>query len=609
MSIEINGKIYRNLQEQVQKNMEDIDEIDSALALKSDKSDTYTKTEVDEKIESLGQLHPSGTDTSTNILAFTEDKGIYIGIDTGEWYYWNGTQYVSGGTYMVTEPNYSFELGTINANGTNNDDEPYNHIRCRTVDYVYLKKGQMIKFNKVFKYDYNIMEFDLNKNIISDDGWTSNAYWVAYQDMYIRLVLKLSDAYLNLINRAIGYYHKNDRYELKDNRIVFDLKDINVGDTITIKDRTGERFALSVLDKPYGYVDITYLYDSDWVSSGTTLTHTIESGAKCVLLVRSKNDNSNFITKGDMLYPNIIIRKANDDYISLNDILELNAQGFYLDKDNRLNIEKNTINNNMIQWAHRGYNEYAPENTIPSFEMAYKFGLRCMECDVRLTADNVPVILHDSTINRTARKLDGSTIGTSIDVSSLNLPTLLNNYDFGIYFSDEYAGTKIPTFEELIIWCKSKNCYLHIDLLGGAIDTTTKLEILYNIVKSYGMQNNVLWEVKNTSLITWLQAKDANTEIIFNPSDILTTADIDTIVSYGLKKISTRVDTKYNVIQYANQKGLQVFLWSANPVSVSNDNIVKYYKYGASGFYTSLQTVDVYLKDYLEMLSKVKDVI
>lgn len=48
-------------------------------------------------------LQPSGTDTSTNILAFTEDKGIWIATDNGHWYYWNGTQYVDGGVYQATE--------------------------------------------------------------------------------------------------------------------------------------------------------------------------------------------------------------------------------------------------------------------------------------------------------------------------------------------------------------------------------------------------------------------------------------------------------------------------------------------------------------------------
>lgn len=48
-------------------------------------------------------INYSGTDTSTNILAFTNDKGIYIGTDTGHWYYWNGNQYADGGVYQATE--------------------------------------------------------------------------------------------------------------------------------------------------------------------------------------------------------------------------------------------------------------------------------------------------------------------------------------------------------------------------------------------------------------------------------------------------------------------------------------------------------------------------
>lgn len=541
--ITINGKEYRNLQEQVQKNMEDINKLER-------------------------------------------------------------------GSGNIKEPNYSFEFGTVDANGAINNDEPYIHTRCRTVDYIYLKKGQILKFNHIYKYNYNIMEFDINKNIISDDGWTSNAYWIAPQDMYVKIVLKKSNNYLNLINRADAYWHRNDIYQLKDNRIVFDLKDVKPGDTLTISSNDNQRWSFSTMVKPYGRSDEStskYIYDSGWYSSGTALTHTIESNAESALISWSMADNSNITSKEWLLNPNISVRKTNDDYFLLSDLEEINNDSFYAGDTERLNIEKNRISNGIIQWAHRGYNEYAPENTIPSFEMAYKFGLRCMECDVRLTADNVPVILHDSTINRTARNLDGTAISETVNVADLILPKLLNNYDFGIWFSNEYAGTKIPTFEELIMWCKSRDCYLHIDLLGGAITTTAQLQILYNIVLSHNMQDKVLWEVNTTSFIDWLQAKNANTEIIFNHSEFLTTADINTIVSYGLKKVSTRVGTIYSIIESANQKGLQVFLWSANPVSVSNNNILKYYKYGASGFYTSLQTVDEYLKDYEYVLSQRKD--
>ena len=55
-----------------------------------------------ETIQSLGGLKPSGVDTSTNILAFTYNKGIYVANDTGGWYYWKAdvSKYVYGGVYQ-----------------------------------------------------------------------------------------------------------------------------------------------------------------------------------------------------------------------------------------------------------------------------------------------------------------------------------------------------------------------------------------------------------------------------------------------------------------------------------------------------------------------------
>ena len=63
----------------------------------------YNKLDSDVKslLNSINELHPSGVDTAAHILAFTTNKGIYVGSDTHYWYYWNGTQYVSGGEYIA----------------------------------------------------------------------------------------------------------------------------------------------------------------------------------------------------------------------------------------------------------------------------------------------------------------------------------------------------------------------------------------------------------------------------------------------------------------------------------------------------------------------------
>ena len=82
-------------------------------------------------INSIVSLNPQ-VDASTNILAFKENKGIYVGSDTGEWYYWNGTQYVSGGIYQaiqlndgsVTYRKTNFVTSVINSRNIYNKNDP-----------------------------------------------------------------------------------------------------------------------------------------------------------------------------------------------------------------------------------------------------------------------------------------------------------------------------------------------------------------------------------------------------------------------------------------------------------------------------------------------------
>ena len=91
--------------------------------------------------------------------------------------------------------------------------------------------------------------------------------------------------------------------------------------------------------------------------------------------------------------------------------------------------------------AHRGYSSTAPENTLPAYKLAKQNGFNYVECDVSMTSDGVPMLLHDATINRTS---NGS--GTLSQMTYAEV----REYDFGSWKSSAYAGTVIPTFEEFI---------------------------------------------------------------------------------------------------------------------------------------------------------------
>ena len=57
----------------------------------------------------------------------------------------------------------------------------------------------------------------------------------------------------------------------------------------------------------------------------------------------------------------------------------------------------------VLNIGHRGASGYAPEHTIPAYDLALKMGADYIEQDLQLTRDGVLVVLHDETLDRTAR--------------------------------------------------------------------------------------------------------------------------------------------------------------------------------------------------------------
>ena len=135
--------------------------------------------------------------------------------------------------------------------------------------------------------------------------------------------------------------------------------------------------------------------------------------------------------------------------------------------------------------AHRGYSIEAPENTIPAYVLSHKKGFKYAECDVRVTKDGVPVLLHDETIDRTSNG--------SGKVAEMTYAELLQ-YDFGSWKSAKYAGTKIPTFEEFIRCCKALGLHPYIEIENHASMTDKHIANCVYIVKKYGMLDNVTWK-------------------------------------------------------------------------------------------------------------------
>ncbi len=105
--------------------------------------------------------------------------------------------------------------------------------------------------------------------------------------------------------------------------------------------------------------------------------------------------------------------------------------------------------------AHRGAGRLAPENTLAAFRLGAAHGYRMFECDVKLSADLVPFLLHDATLERTTNG-----IGRGADLPWDQLARL----DAGSWHSRGYAGEPLPTFENVARWCLANGHFLNIEI-------------------------------------------------------------------------------------------------------------------------------------------------
>ncbi|MBT3322365.1 MAG: glycerophosphodiester phosphodiesterase [Anaerolineae bacterium] len=129
-----------------------------------------------------------------------------------------------------------------------------------------------------------------------------------------------------------------------------------------------------------------------------------------------------------------------------------------------------------IIFAHRGASADAPENTLAAFELALQQGANAIELDVKLSADNVPVVIHDSTVDRTT---DGSGAVANLSLSALK------ELDAG-------DGQKIPTLDEVFESLGGK-LFINIELTNYSTRDDQLVEKVVEIVKKHNLSQGIIF--------------------------------------------------------------------------------------------------------------------
>ena len=531
-------------------------------------------TNVESELSSVASGSPKGVYATLSDLETaypTGTNGIYVVVADGNWYYWNSanTEWTAGGVYqssvgVVPETRKviglnleqdivskgfdlmskfgddSFEIGAIGISGT-----PETPSYVSALNGVRTKQGLQIELNigdTIYLTDYTSLKLDVYfkldhfdswrrgcSDITGSVGWITSGKFVAPAHCYAIICIKKYPVENNFssIEEAINY--------LVIERTIIE----NTGEKID-SEKTG-KYLIGDLEfrnhLAYGnwysgfsgyYVNLTrivndqilcfdedgiiywnndiqialYIFDSKTYSSSNVIC---ETGYFAINKCRV------FIPKGT--YFMIIAKKVDGTSFAIGDA----DTKIWFRKVDTQRKQFTPKNRNVMSINHRGFNSIAPENTLPAFRLSKQKGYKAVETDILWTSDNVPVLLHDNTINRTARNEDGTVIDTTTYINQITYEQALT-YDFGIWKNNVYAGTKIPTFAQFIALCKNigLSAYVEIKYASPAVWTKTKLQQLIDIVKSYAMEDKITWisfdflclytisEISPTARLGWL---------------------------------------------------------------------------------------------------------
>lgn len=426
----------------------------------------------------------------------------------------------------IRYPLLPFEIGAINITTSGwtyvNDSK---RIRTPEGKEIWLDVGDVISLT-----DYTNARFYLG--VRQEDGtyltasWKTADFTVVYKGWYVLLVARINnEVALSSVAELADLVRITKTSTLQevvesDNKKIFKIGAgmIPLSKNLTNAEVPFEPGTITIDDPP---TSITYTSSTRAIripesvggiplKAGDTIGLTDYSGAKYQLFYCADGTYVSLSTNvADRVVPvdgvyYVIIQELNNGIIF--DVSEYSSL-FFVNRTTDISsiVEAMEDSLSYIQYPydiypihginHRGMQYEAPENTLPAFRLSVGAGYHFVETDVQFTSDNVPVLLHDPTLNRTARNTDGTALSETVYIKDITYEEALE-YDFpvvnGVY-DPNFVGTKIMKLEDFIIFCKRTELFPYLELKSETTYTQAQVNILIAILDQYKMLRNVSW--------------------------------------------------------------------------------------------------------------------
>ncbi len=209
--------------------------------------------------------------------------------------------------------------------------------------------------------------------------------------------------------------------------------------------------------------------------------------------------------------------------------------------------------------AHRGASLYAPENTMPAFTRAHDMGAEHIECDVIITADHIPVVIHDNDVSRT-------TNGQGL-VNKLPFK-ILRSFDAGSWFDKQYQGTCVPALSELLEWHKNTDLLLHLEIKPIYSERFTEdISIILDHVTQYGDPKKIKILSFQAQILAELARRKINLPLILEVP-YCHSQNIIQAKELGCEQINISHNTlTYNQVNNIQKAGLKIGVFTVNNIN------------------------------------------
>ena len=207
----------------------------------------------------------------------------------------------------------------------------------------------------------------------------------------------------------------------------------------------------------------------------------------------------------------------------------------------------------MINYAHRGASEYAPENTLSSFYLGLLQGANGIETDVQRTKDGVLVLFHDDTIDRVT---DGNGILSDYNYEELKKLKVYGNCTTLFY-------DRIVTLKEFLEKFSFYNIRFAIELKGVGVEEET-----LSMVKEFGILEKTTFTSFNFDYIKKIKELDKNARVgwlLKNPGE----KEIQELLDISGEEMAPQAEyITDDMVKKLRSKGLGIRAWGVFNVSL-----------------------------------------